>query len=751
MDGYQYRALEDGEIRLLTLRPGNLGDEVKVSIAHVTLNRSETRPRPALPSIQARLPEGWHVHEELSKRLCFCHNLGHGKRETHWQHPDAGLEAQDYEDYSHGRFLNPLSFEALSYTWGDPADRESIVVIPEDAGNHCHVEESLSIGRNLAQALRHLRSEDDVRVLWVDAICINQEDDTERSKQVQRASLVYEEARRVVVWLGLSSQDSDVAVSALKELGRQVAVAVDGQILPAPAAEINWRDGPVTVPHDRSVWAAIDSFLNRPWFTRVWILQEVLLSDHALFVCGNKTVTCPELGRALYFLKFQVQLGESLSRGLLNSRIMLVFPTTVATWTISGVVRISHECRCTIDKDAIYGALGLLPESFRSMITPDYTLTTKAVYTDFVTSHIAYTKRLELLHMCGMRQQQRLQGLPSWVPDFYLDPAEPLGLGSWLFCTGHSACDVVVLDDNTLEVTGVLAATVLTVSEEVPNNETDHQKLRSDTIEAVRRIRDAFEWDEPNIRLKEGPDAFMWTVLASFITTRLPEKFTPGAFREELRPMLRASAIFGDGDGNATSQTDPSIVEDFCLRMLMGKRVIKTADGHWGIGPSSTEKGEYPNSSLRSVTWSESLYAHTGDVIACFLGAERPYVLRRSDDQKFTIVGECFLPEVADMRPFLGPLPQPWEVRFFVESMEGAGHYRYVNTETGMLSDHDPRLGPLPEDVEVMPRKQRTGDDPRIFQTYRNRRTGVEENSDPRLTPAALESRGVRLQRFALH
>lgn len=91
-------------------------------------------------------------------------------------------------------------------------------------------------------------------------------------------------------------------------------------------------------------------------------------------------------------------------------------------------------------------------------------------------------------------------------------------------------------------------------------------------------------------------------------------------------------------------------------------------------------------------------------------------------------------------------------MQFFGENIEITGNYRYLNTETGELHDQDPRLGPLPEDIEMVPREQvtRVREDPRIFQIYRNRRTGVEVKSDPRLTPSALESRGVRLERFVL-
>lgn len=588
MAPYAYKNLQDGHIRLITLRPGSsLDDAVVVSITHAPLSRSDTRVKPALRNIQARLSDDWRVHEELSMKLCFCRRQHDGQWETRWRHPDSGLEDDEYETCSHARLPNPLSFEAVSYTWGDPSDRESITVIaPED-----HAEEgTLMIGRNLAQALRHLRFEHKPRSLWVDAICINQEDKAERSRQVQRASLVYEEARRVLVWLGPSAQDSDLAISALNEMGKDIIVLENGQIL--RASENSVQGEAVAGSYERPVWAAIDLLLRRSWFSRIWILQEMLLSDRALIVCGRKEIAREDLGRALWYVKHQPKVEEPLSGALVNRILVLVLPATVTSWTTSSVVAVVHQGHCTIDKDAIYGALGLFPEALRSKISPDYSLPTETVYTSFVRAHIEFSQRVELLRMCDMTQQKRLPGLPSWVPDFYAEPIQLLGTGSWHFSAGHSASDAVFPEPGVLDVSGARVATVLTLSDVVPNHEAEHHVTRSDTIEAILRIRHDFERDEAGMRQREGPEAFMWTLVGRFLAERLPEGLGPGFQAEHLRPMVRASAIFGEGgeiaDANSVAA---STVDDFCLRMFLGRRVIKTTDGRWCIAPGPAEKG----------------------------------------------------------------------------------------------------------------------------------------------------------------
>lgn len=113
-------------------------------------------------------------------------------------------------------------YEALPYTWGDMEDTEvgymelpiSLSRQPPSPGA-----QMLNLGRNLTTALRHLRHQEGVRILWVDTACINQQHTKERGEQVGRMEDIYGHAHRVVVWLGPSTQDSQLAISALRDLG----------------------------------------------------------------------------------------------------------------------------------------------------------------------------------------------------------------------------------------------------------------------------------------------------------------------------------------------------------------------------------------------------------------------------------------------------------------------------------------------------------------------------------------------------
>lgn len=140
--------------------------------------------------------------------------------------------------------------EALSYVWGSQDDPVSVYV-------HSYVQEraiekslaliskikdalrtlskesrsqlpvTLELGPNLASALRHLRLKKRLRTLWIDAICISQQDLEERGKEVLKMGEINRQASRVVVWLGPSSEDSSLALDTLASLGKHIKVDYD--------------------------------------------------------------------------------------------------------------------------------------------------------------------------------------------------------------------------------------------------------------------------------------------------------------------------------------------------------------------------------------------------------------------------------------------------------------------------------------------------------------------------------------------
>jgi hypothetical protein len=169
-------------------------------------------------------------------------------------------------------------YEALSYTWGT---EKPDCVISIDG-------KRFMIPRNLYNALRVFQPSlaTESRWIWIDALCINQEDSSERVEQVLKMSLIYSGSWRLLIWLGVEADDSAWAVAAITEFGKS---ACEGE-----AATRIWEEVFMSGQTSLRTQSAVASLLNRSWFRRSWfrrswIVQEYVLSydKTRIFYCGD--------------------------------------------------------------------------------------------------------------------------------------------------------------------------------------------------------------------------------------------------------------------------------------------------------------------------------------------------------------------------------------------------------------------------------------------------------------------------------
>ncbi|KAH8650542.1 heterokaryon incompatibility protein-domain-containing protein [Tricladium varicosporioides] len=179
-----------------------------------------------------------------------------------------------------------MPYNALSYTWGSMEKKATITV----NGTLMHVTSNLFI------ALQNLRFEDEDRILWVDAICINQDDEQERGHQVRQMSEIYKEAEEVIIWLGNGSQETDFVMGFMRELDNNYAKAKHDWRLSAQlwiyrrsVIQPGLRDS--SVDYTARWREGMEFMLMHPWFRRIWILQEVANARRATVVCGRKSIS----------------------------------------------------------------------------------------------------------------------------------------------------------------------------------------------------------------------------------------------------------------------------------------------------------------------------------------------------------------------------------------------------------------------------------------------------------------------------
>ncbi len=165
------------------------------------------------------------------------------------------------------------SYKALSYTWGLPEPTKILSL------NGIQIQ----VRENLWQALHHIRQEISNLQLWVDALCINQEDIPEKNEQVSRMGTLYNQAEEVLVWLGPEKDGSDIAIYFVK-----TTIATPSRSLPLDLSSDLFPQVGVQ---------SVLSLLDREYWKRVWIIRDVFRARKILICCGHKRLPWKDLSK----------------------------------------------------------------------------------------------------------------------------------------------------------------------------------------------------------------------------------------------------------------------------------------------------------------------------------------------------------------------------------------------------------------------------------------------------------------------
>lgn len=294
-------------------------------------------------------------------------------------------------------------YTALSYVWGQPDPSGECVVI---LNGH-----KRPVTPNLLQALQSFHALGHVGYLWADAICIQQSDLEEKMSQVSMMDSIYASATKTIIWLGPSEDDSDAGMDLIADL--------DDGGLAVPQFDTELRRGLL----------AVTKLMQRPWWTRTWILQEAFLSRNPVARCGMKEVPFTRF----VFLKKQSDQAYWSTQGkwagiTLFERVP--FTSCLSNWDItkaelsspgraslfSWIISMSHKLDATEMRDKVFALLGLVSDEDRAVIRPDYKRPLRDILID-VTLQSIKSEGLMFLNFVEPEDMKPPDlKLPSWVP-----------------------------------------------------------------------------------------------------------------------------------------------------------------------------------------------------------------------------------------------------------------------------------------------------------------------------------------------
>ncbi|KAK8031355.1 heterokaryon incompatibility het-6 [Apiospora arundinis] len=562
----------------------------------------------------------------------------------------------------HTSLVDPPAYTALSYTWGDADDTVDITV---DGFK-------VKITASLQGALQALRKPHDSVLVWADAICINQSDKTELSSQVQLMTRIYGEADSVAIWLGPESDDSQVAMN----FTRHICGLAD-----SPEKVDSW----IEMESHEPKFTALVNLFERDYWSRVWVVQEVLNARSVTVCCGDKSISWKLLQELVALMerheeKLNLCFPPGFVKGSRNRQsyahiLISGGPANLDILSMLGkrgaqslleVLRLCRTKHTTEPRDKVFGVLGILPEDVQLHFPPDYNASLRQVYTDVVDYLLHTTRRLDVIcEAIYFPLHARSTALPTWVPDWSHVP-QTAGLGrSYEFSASGDTQAIFsfpgsrqrtklkfsAISLGAVEVRGIAVGTFCGLDDSlmaflhwrskmltrffddgtagaIDEKWTEQDEAFCRTISLGPRRAVWEDWKED-----QWSDAWTDVCYHSFVTLiaeRLP------SIRVDDRLQACIDANNGMGNISIAPGDRRKILQERCESRMMGRCFFITEEGKMGMGTGFLE---------------------VEDIICVPLGCCTPVVLRpEGKDGEYRLVGDCYVDGYMD-----GEAVQEWE------------------------------------------------------------------------------------------
>lgn len=295
----------------------------------------------------------------------------------------------------HTKLSQAPEYVALSYSWGD-GDKAAIAEI---LVNH----QRYTVSHHLAKALYRMKT-NNITHVWIDAICINQCDMIEKSKEVTRMFTIYRTASTVVIWVG-QDIDDDEDVQSFVEKVQEFDQPLDKH-----------RDSLGT---SQIALSGLEQFLSQGYWSRVWIIQEVAAARKARIFWGPYTI---ELRSLETLMQEHVELIEKHTKVPRYAQTVLSVRAACRAQQqprLLDILEMTSESKTSHLRDKVYGLLGLAFDWTIFVREPNYSdhVSENSLCLEMTGSHMTWYSSADIVFLRSIQPAQR--ALPSWCPDYF--------------------------------------------------------------------------------------------------------------------------------------------------------------------------------------------------------------------------------------------------------------------------------------------------------------------------------------------
>jgi hypothetical protein len=545
-------------------------------------------------------------------------------------------------------------YDAVSYAWGEDLSTKSV-----SCNGIC-----LRIRTNLFKALPYLDRcrPEPRRPLWIDAICLDQENKAEKAKEVPRMGKLFENAARTLVWLGESADDSELAINSMHDLTQSMLATEDTQFLTLRQRIARHKIPAADVPK----WKAIKNLQLRPWFFRLWTLQEIVLSKAPLIICGNTFISWESFS-ALNQNRFLAQQNTTdkavtdPETPYKDSQIAIqtieVLRTLKREGTflgLSSLLVLSVDRGYTEPVDRVWAVLGLLYEPHRQDLQDanviDYSPAAKLDYCKTYVSIMKVQIRHDTVRAMNLiesnLQTLRNPSLPSWCPDWhtmkgglylqYMTKGASAGIPGGHYA--HLRPVMTVNEDSSLDILGL---SVDSIEEVTVTSGKDSMALKSyawvkECLEMVKSIR------------QNADDIDHSTGTVSTASTDVSTIDEPQQRYDRAEEALIAVLY---PPGVIPNVPEPNVPEGKLL-WCNDRKFFRTKAGRFGLGPSDLK----PDDLLCAMYGGRALFAlrpYT-QANAVPIGPRSRSSQRNVEVKEFKLLGSAYTPYLSNGEAFTG-------------------------------------------------------------------------------------------------